>query len=55
VASRDTGEVFHFDGLTFMEIERFALPVNERPIGLEVVDDQVVVGLRGSGRITVVP
>lgn len=55
VASRDTGEVIHFNGLTLAEIERFSLPMGEQPIGLEVVDDQVVVSLRGTGRVTVIP
>jgi streptogramin lyase len=54
VASRDTAEVIHFNGLTFAEIERSSLPGGQ-PIGLEVVDGQVVVGLRGPGLVTIVP
>lgn len=55
IASRDTSEVIRFNGLTFAEIERFSLPPTEEPIGLEVVDDQVVVSLRGTGRVTIIP
>lgn len=55
VASRDTSEVIRFDGITFAELARYALPPGEEPIGLEVVDDQVVVSLRGTGRVTVIP
>jgi streptogramin lyase len=55
IASRDTSEVIQVNGLTFAEVNRFSLPTGEEPIGLEVVDDQVVVSLRGTGRVTIVP
>lgn len=55
IASRDTSEVIHVNGQTLTEIERFSLPANEEPIGLEIVADNVVVSLRGTGRVTIVP
>lgn len=54
IASRDSSEVIRVNGLTFAEIERVTLPITERPIGLEIVDDHVVVSLRGTGRVAVV-
>ena len=54
IASRDSREVIRFNGLTFAEVERISLPPGEEPIGLEIVDDHVVVSLRGTGRVAIV-
>ena len=55
IANRDTSEVLRFDASTRLQLERLATPPTEQPIGLEVVNGQLVVGMRGTGRITVLP
>jgi streptogramin lyase len=55
IANRDTSEVLRFDASTRVQLERLATPPTEQPIGLEVVNGQLVVGMRGTGRITVLP
>lgn len=55
INSRDTGEVVRLDGSTFVEIDRVAF-TGEEPIGLVVAPNgDVIVSLRGSGRLTTVP
>ncbi|MCA9647981.1 MAG: NHL repeat-containing protein, partial [Myxococcales bacterium] len=55
VNSRDTAEVVRLNSTTFAEIDRVAF-TNEQPIGMVVAPNgDVIISLRGSGRITTVP
>ncbi|MGE3675966.1 MAG: hypothetical protein AB7K71_40235, partial [Polyangiaceae bacterium] len=55
VNSRDTGQVVRLNSTTFAEIDRVSF-TNEEPIGMVVAPNgDVIISLRGSGRITTVP
>lgn len=53
IASRDAREILRFDAYTGIEIERFPTLATEEPIGMDVAADQLVVGMRGTGRVLV--
>ncbi len=55
IASRDSDEVLRLNITSLAVMNRYPTVAQGSPVGLEVVDDQVVVGLRGTGRVRIFP